>query len=53
MKAFIAEVMASPVPMEIEFEEDGNWELDVDLMEGMLLGSQDYDEKSMSSAPLL
>lgn len=53
MKAFIAEVMASPVPMEIEFEEDGNWELDVDLMEGMLLGSQDYDREKHEFSPLI
>ena len=49
---FIAEVMATPVPMEIEFEEDWSWELDIDLMEGMLIGSQDYDRESMRSAPL-
>lgn len=53
MKAFIAEVMASPVPMVIEFEEDGNWELDVDLMEGMLLGSQDYDREMHEFSPLI
>ena len=53
MRAFIAEVMATPVPMEIEFEEDGSWELDIDLMEGMLLGSQDYDREKYEVSPLI
>jgi hypothetical protein len=53
MRAFIAETMASPVPMEIEFEEDGSWELDIDLMEGMLIGSSDYDRDKYELSPLL
>jgi hypothetical protein len=53
MKAFIAEVMASPVPMEIEFEEDGNWELDIDLMEGMLINSRDYEREEYELSPLI
>ncbi|MGI6084587.1 MAG: zinc-ribbon domain-containing protein [Acetivibrionales bacterium] len=53
MRAFIAEVMASPVPMEIEFEEDGSWELDIDLMDGMLIGSQDYDREKYEVSPLI
>lgn len=53
MKAFIAEVMASPVPMVIEFEEDGNWELDINLMEGMLMGSRDYEREEYESSPLI
>ena len=53
MRAFIAEVMATPVPMEIEFEEDGSWELDIDLMEGMLIGSQDYDREKYEVSPLI
>jgi hypothetical protein len=53
LKATIAEIMASPVPMEIEFEEDGNWELDVDIMTGMLIGSRDYDRDEYEYSPLI
>ncbi len=53
MKATIAEIMASPAPMEIEFEEDGNWELEIDIMEGMLMGSRDYDREEYESSPLI
>ncbi|MGI6085935.1 MAG: zinc-ribbon domain-containing protein [Acetivibrionales bacterium] len=53
MRAFIAEVMATPVPMEIEFEEDGSWELDIDIMEGMLMGSRDYEREAYESSPLI
>ena len=53
MKAAIAEIMASPSPMEIEFEEDGNWELYIDIMEGMLLGSRDFDGEEYEYSPLI
>jgi hypothetical protein len=53
MKAAIAEIMASPAPMVIEFEEDGNWELDIDIMEGMLMGSRDYEREAYESSPLI
>lgn len=53
MKEAIAEIMASPAPMVIEFEEDGNWELDIDIMDGMLIGSRDYEREEYESSPLI
>ena len=53
MKEAIAEIMASPAPMVIEFEEDGNWELDIDIMDGMLMGSRDYEREEYDSSPLI
>lgn len=53
MKVAIAEIMASPAPMVIEFEEDGNWELDVDIMDGMLIGSRDYNREEYEFSPLI
>lgn len=53
MKAAIAEIMASPAPMEIEFREDGNWELEIDIMTGMLIGSRDYEREEYEFSPLI
>lgn len=53
MEATIAEIMASPAPMRMEIEEDGNWELEIDIVMGMLLGSRDYERDEYEISPLL
>lgn len=50
-KEQIAQAMAEPSPVAIEIEDDGNWSLDVDIIQGMQMGSRDYKDFSNNGNP--
>ncbi len=50
-KAQIAQAMAAPSIAQIMIEEDGNWTLNVNLMEGMQFESRDYEGFPNNATP--
>lgn len=52
-KEIISQALATPAPMTLEIEDDGNWDIDVDLMEGIRMGSNEYDRERFPVSPLL
>ena len=52
-KEIIAQAMATPAPMTLEIEDDGNWEIDVAIIEGIRMGSNEYDRNRFQVSPLL
>ena len=41
MDEMIAEILSGPAPMTLGIEEDGSWELDIDIVTGMMFDSND------------
>lgn len=48
----VAQALSTPTPATFEVDEEGNWELYIDLVEGMLLDSDDYDYEEYPTSPL-
>lgn len=49
----IARILSEPSTMEMEFEADGNWDLEIDVEMGMMFSSYDYDRDLYPTNPLV